>query len=265
MEAEGSVMISRQDAAESTLHEQVSRQAARSPDAIAVECRGESLTYRELDTGSNRLAHHLRELGLGPNELVGIHLERSLSMVVALLATLKAGGAYVPADPAYPQERIRAILEDSDVRVLITESRLAPPFSMRCPEAVCLDRDRSTIERQPADVLDDRSTSDDLAYVIYTSGTTGKPKGVAIQHRAMVNFLRSMQTEPGLTPDDVLLAVTTLSFDIAGLELFLPLVSGARVLLATRETAVDGFALLREIHEGWRGSLTTVSQNSSIW
>jgi amino acid adenylation domain-containing protein len=224
----------------------IEAQVARTPDAPALTFAGETLAYRELNARANQLAHHLRALGVGPDVLVGLLAERSLDMVVAVLGILKAGGAYIPLDPAYPPDRIAFMLEDAAPPILLTEqARLAdlPPTAARI---LCLDRDWPAIAQRPATNPDPSGLSpDNLAYVIYTSGSTGKPKGVMIEHRALVNFLTSMAITPGLHAEDTLLAVTTLSFDIAGLELYLPLITGAQVVLASRETAADGPALAR--------------------
>jgi amino acid adenylation domain-containing protein len=225
------------------VHELICAEGARHPDRVAV-CSGErELTFGQLEERSNRLAHYLHRVGVCPGTLVGLCLERSLDMVVALLGIMKAGGAYVPLDPAYPAERIGFILQDAQASVLISErgvlSKL-PPVS-----AVCL-----ALEELGAQIASESSQAlpelpaDTLAYVLYTSGSTGKPKGVQIEHRNVVNFLLSMQREPGLQAGDTLLALTTLSFDIAGLEIYLPLISGAKLVLASREEAADGNRLL---------------------
>jgi len=224
-------------------HEWVERQASETPDAIAVICGQEQLTYQDLRVRSNRLAHRLRAMGVGPDSLVALCLDRSASLIVAPLAVWKAGGAYVPLDPEYPSNRLAFMLEDSAASVLITESRLLDRLPQNVPKVICLDRERQTLEQESAQPLICSTTPDNLAYVIYTSGSTGKPKGVEISHRSLVSFLASMQREPGIVESDRLLAVTTLSFDIAGLELYLPLVSGARVVIAPRADAFDGSAL----------------------
>ncbi|HEX6863954.1 MAG TPA: amino acid adenylation domain-containing protein, partial [Thermoanaerobaculia bacterium] len=199
------------------------RQVRRAPGAPAVTQGAQRLTYAELDERSDRLAARLRSQGVGPESLVGIALERTPDMVVAVLGVLKSGGAYVPLDPSHPRERLALILEAARPQVLLTEISPLPEGGV---DPVAGD-------------------AGDLAYVIFTSGSTGKPKGVQVPQRALVSFLLSMSREPGLTERDVLLAVTTLSFDIAGLELLLPLVVGARVEIASREDAADGLRLRR--------------------
>jgi amino acid adenylation domain-containing protein len=231
------------------IHEWVERQASETPDAIAVICGPEQLTYRDLRMRSNRLAHRLRAIGVGPDSLVALGLDRSADLIVAPLAVWKAGGTYVPLDPEHPSNRLAFMLEDSAASVLITESRLLDRLPQNVPNVICLDRERQNLEQESAQPVICSTTADNLAYVIYTSGSTGKPKGVEISHRSLVGFLTSMQREPGIVESDRLLAITTLSFDIAGLELFLPLVSGARVVIAPRADAFDGTALAALLDE----------------
>ena len=229
------------------LHQLFEDQARRRPDAVAAACADACLTFGELDRRANRLARHLRSLGVGPDVLVGVCLERSLELLVALLGVLKAGGAYVPIDPGYPRHRVEHMLVDSRSAVLITESRLAGlPGAHR---RVCLDSDAAAVAAWSDSHHDGGAGADHRAYVIYTSASTGTPKGVEIVHRAVVSFLGSMAERPGLTPGDVLLAVTTPSFDIAGLELFLPLSVGARVVLARADEAGDGGRLAALLEE----------------
>ncbi len=233
------------------VHQLVSAQAARTPDAIAVEgdTKDATLTYAALEARSSALGAHLRGLGVGPNMLVGVHLDRSPDMLVALLGVLKAGGAYLPLDPAYPRDRIGYMLSDAGARVVVTQRSTVEALPDTDATLVVLDGAWTDGTDATATVAPDSGvTGLDLAYVIYTSGSTGKPKGVPIPHRAFANFLRSMQREPGLTAADRLLAVTTLSFDIAGLELFLPLTVGGTVIIAGRDTVTDGAALLARLH-----------------
>jgi amino acid adenylation domain-containing protein len=225
------------------LHELIAAQAQATPDAVAVEHGEQRLTYRELDARANRLAHHLRELGVGPEVLVGICVRRSEAMVVGLLGIVKAGGAYVPIDPAYPAERQAYMLENSQAPVVVTERELSGSLPVGGARVVCLDADAASIARHPDTAPEVRADPEQLAYVIYTSGSTGNPKGVQIPHRALVNFLTTMRERPGLGAHDVLVAVTTLSFDIAGLELYLPLIAGARVVIAPSEAQEDPRAL----------------------
>ncbi|MBI3417727.1 MAG: amino acid adenylation domain-containing protein, partial [Verrucomicrobia bacterium] len=219
-------------------------QAARSPGAVAVEFAGQTLTYAELEKRSNQFAHRLRQQGVGPDVLVAVCAKRSLELVVGLLGVLKAGGAYVPIDPDYPRERQAFMLADGNVPVVLTQTELVKDLPPTSAYLMCLDQDFPPARGVPDTKPGFARGSESLAYVIYTSGSTGQPKGVMISHRAVVNFLVSMIQTPGISADDSLLAVTSLSFDIAALEIFLPLVSGAKVILASREQATDGRGLL---------------------
>lgn len=244
------------------VHELFERQVKQTPDAIAVEFEGHRLTYQELNQRANQLAHHLQTLGVQPEVLVGICVERSLEMMVGLLGILKAGGAYVPLDPSYPQTRLAFMLEDSRIPVLLTQHNLLEQLPRHRAQVVCLDTDWETIAIASQDNLDIGVTGSHLAYTIYTSGSTGNPKGVQIEHRALTNFLQSMYQEPGLTVDDVLLAVTTISFDIAALELYLPLIVGARVVLVSREVASDATQLIKTLQQS---SATVMQATPATW
>ncbi len=225
------------------IHELFEAQVERTPNTVAVVFEDQQLTYCELNKRANQLAHHLRSHGVKPEVLVGICIERSLEMVIGLLAILKASGAYIPLDPSYPKERLQFILEDTQAQVLLTKASLLEGIPQHKAQVVCLDSDWHLIAQQSQENLCALATTDNLAYIIYTSGSTGKPKGVQIPHSALSNFLYSMKQEPGLTSDDILLAVTTYSFDIAALELFLPIIVGARLVVASREIASDGTQL----------------------
>jgi amino acid adenylation domain-containing protein len=221
-------------------------QAERAPARVAVVFGSESLTYGELAERSDRLAALLRARGVGPGRLVGIFVHRGLDMMVGLLGVLKAGAAYVPMDPAFPSDRLAFMLADSGASLVLTQLSLADAVPGDGTPALCLDGlDWSALPRTDGRL--EVPAPSDRAYVIYTSGSTGKPKGVEVPHGALVNFLLSMQREPGFTADDVLLAVTTLSFDIAGLELWLPLITGGRVALLSREDTWDAEALARAL------------------
>ncbi len=221
------------------LHELFERQADRTPEAVAVACGARLWTYRELEERSNRVAHRLRALGVGPESRVALCVDRSPEMLAGLLGILKSGGAYVPLDPEYPGERLAFMLEDAGVAaVLAGDGLLDLPAGFQ-PPRVTLNTGDGELAARPAS----GALPENLAYVLYTSGSTGRPKGVQIPHRAVVNFLGSMQERLSLDGDDTLLAVTSLSFDIAGLELFLPLAVGARVAIATREETQDGARL----------------------
>jgi len=226
------------------VHELFEDQTAKTPDEVAVRFEGATLTYAELNAKANQLANHLVQAGINHQSLVGICVERSLDMMIGLLGIMKSGAAYVPIDPAYPKERVTAILEDSGISTVITQAHLAFDLRDQIPQVICLDLEWDQIASNSQHKPDSQSTPDSLAYVIYTSGSTGKPKGVQIEHKAFVNLLCSMKREPGLKASDKLIAVTTLSFDIAGLELFLPLITGAEVVIASREVASDGNLLM---------------------
>ncbi|RIK32674.1 MAG: non-ribosomal peptide synthetase [Anaerolineae bacterium] len=232
------------------IHQLFERQAVRVPDATAVRFEAESLTYKEVDERSNQLARHLITLGVQPDTLVGIYMERSADMIVGLLGVLKAGGAYVPLDPAFPSDRLQFMLADSEVSVLLTQQKLANEIVPgKGVTILCVDSDWNLIATQDKEKILPQAHPENLAYVIYTSGSTGKPKGVQIQHHSVVNFLMSMRDKPGLAEHDILLSVTTLSFDIAALEIFLPLTTGAMVELVSRETATDGTKLLAALEK----------------
>jgi amino acid adenylation domain-containing protein len=238
------------------IHELIGTQVEENPDRVAVTFEDSHLTYRELNQRANQLACHLTKLGVGPDVLVGLCLERSLNLVVGLLGILKAGGAYVPIDPSYPPDRIAFMLSDAGVKVLLTEQKLISNLPAGDAVSVCLDSEWTEMAYLDTGNPSPTATPENLAYVIYTSGSTGKPKGVQISHRAVVNFLCSMSKQPGLSKTDTMLAVTTLSFDIAGLEIYLPLISGARLVVASREVASDGSRLLECLEQ----SGTTVMQ-----
>ena len=223
-----------------TIHALFEEQARLVPGAIALIFEGQSLTYTELNSRANRLAHHLRGRSVGCGSLVGVLLERSIDMVVAVLGILKAGAAYVPLDPAFPQDRIDYMMGDAGLAAVITQRSLAETFPSRAPCMVLLDADQEAIALEATGDPTPASRSSDLAYVIYTSGSTGRPKAVMLEHRSVVNFLLSMHRRPGIDSDDRFVAVTTLSFDIAGLELYGPLSAGGTVVLASRATALDG-------------------------
>ena len=245
---------------DASVHALIAQQAGRTPDSVAVEAGDQRLTYGELDRRANRIAQHLRALGAAPGALIGVCVERSAEMVAAVLGILKSGAAYVPLDPAFPAARIAMMIEDAAMPIIVTQRSLASALPPHRAVVVLLeDVKHATNDPAPQQAA---STPDDLAYVIFTSGSTGRPKGVEITHHALANFLHSMRRSPGMTGDDVLLAVTTLSFDIAGLEIFLPLICGARLVMLTRETAMDGHALLGEIE---RRRATLLQATPATW
>ena len=233
--------------ADKCIHHLFEEQVERFPDNIAAVFGDEQLTYRELNQRANQLAHHLQTLGVGPEVLVGLCVERSLEMVVGLLGILKAGGAYIPLDPNYPPERLAMMLTDAQPLVLLSQSHLLDTLPNTSAKIITLDKDWATDQSltNPTSTI----KPDNLAYVIYTSGSTGRPKGVQIIHQALTNFLTSMQQRPGLTNHDVLVAVTTLSFDIAALEIYLPLIVGAKLIIAPQDSVADGSRLQNLLHD----------------
>jgi len=282
------------------IHELFEAQVEKTPDATAVVFEDRRLTYRQLNERANRLAHHLQSLGVSADVRVGIYLERSLEMLVGLFGILKAGGAYIPLDPVYPSDRLAFMLEDAGPPVLLTQRKLQGNLPPHHSLVICIDDFDLRMEEGTApSAITGRQSN--LAYILYTSGSTGKPKGVQIPHRAVVNFLTAMRKQTGMTDADTLLAVTTLSFDIAVLELFLPLTVGASIVLSRREIANDGerLSLLLDeakvtvmqatpvtwqmlIESGWQGSQTLtilcggeplhqdlanqlVSRSASVW
>ena len=244
------------------LHNLFETQAERTPESGAVVFADDELSYGELNRKANQLARYLQAAGIGPGMLVGVCVERSLEMVIGLLGILKSGAAYLPIDPAYPLERQAFILEDSRASVLLTQQRLLKSLPTNTAKIICLDAEWKTISRESDEPTSSRVTSEDIAYVIYTSGSTGRPKGVQITHRAVVNLLFSMADRVSFTTKDVLLAVTSLSFDIAVLELFLPIIFGGKVIVAGREAVADGHSLiqLQEAH-----GVTVMQATPATW
>ncbi|HKG81332.1 MAG TPA: amino acid adenylation domain-containing protein, partial [Pyrinomonadaceae bacterium] len=232
--------------AHSSIHELFERQVERTPEAIALICEEQSLSYEELNGRANQLAHQLRTLGVGPEVLVGILMERSVEMVVSLLAVLKAGGAYVPLDPQYPAERISFMLAETAAPVLLTQKR----FLERLPEhdgiTVCMDSDwKALADLWATHNLHNDGARNNAAYVIYTSGSTGKPKGVVVEHSSICNHLLWRQERYPLNAEDRFLHKASISFDIAVWEIFAPLISGARLVLAEPGGQQDAAYLVR--------------------
>ncbi|MGE3326781.1 MAG: amino acid adenylation domain-containing protein, partial [Acidimicrobiia bacterium] len=234
------------DRVPSTIVELFDEQVGRTPARTAVQFDDAEMSYASLAARSNQMARHLMSLGVQRGDLIGVHLHRSADMVAVLLAIMKAGAAYVPLDPSFPSDRLTYMASDAGLRLVFTQSELLDSPVVQALTAVRVDDDAifAGVDDSPLPLI---ASPDDLAYVLYTSGSTGKPKGVMLEHRTVTNFLESMATRPGLGIDDVLVAVTTLSFDISVLELFLPLVVGARTVIVSRETAVDAGALIHVI------------------
>lgn len=237
------------------IHHLFEQQVTKTPSKIAVVGENEELTYQELNAKSNQLANYLIKKGVNAEVMVGICLERTVNTVIGLLAILKAGGCYVPLDPSYPQQRLAYMVEDSQLPFLLTERSLSKICDNFLGEQnqnttiVNIEQDWEEIslfsEKNPAIKVNPKN----LAYTIYTSGSTGKPKGVQIEHKSVVNFLISMSHKPGISEIDRLLAITTISFDIAGLEIYLPLIVGATVIIISQEIVSDGVKLAQKIKE----------------
>lgn len=243
------------------LHDLIAQTVAKYPDKTAIRFYRDEISYRTLDKTANQLAHHLIRKGIKKGDVVGLSLDRTPEMLISMLAILKAGAAYLPLDPAYPQERVLFMLNDSAGSMLITSEKYQGRLKGQATELLiekALSESKTESNEQP----DSRVNGDDLAYVLYTSGSTGKPKGVMIEHHNLINFLWSMRVAPGMSPDDVLLAVSTISFDIAGLELFLPLVIGATVLLVDVSVTRDGRFLLEQIKSE---NVSMVQATPSTW
>ncbi|KJH66469.1 amino acid adenylation domain-containing protein [Chromobacterium violaceum] len=226
------------------LQQLIEAQVERSPDAVAVRFEGLDVCYRELNRRANRLAYELRSLGVGPDSLVGVKMERSTELMVGLLAILKAGGAYLPLDPGYPEERLALIIEDAAVKVILTQQRFLPGLDDHGCATICLDDvERGAFaaeESNPQPV----NSPDDLAYVIYTSGSTGRPKGCMLPHRAICNRLLWMGRHYDVGPQDRILQKTPFTFDVSVWELFLPLLSGACLVMARPEGHKDAHYLV---------------------
>lgn len=240
------------------------RQVGRTPERIALGFEGRQLTYRELDARAEALAQRLRDAGARRGVVVAIHLPRIPALVIALIAVQKTGAAYLPLDPQFPASRLSFMLADSGASILVGTSTL--DGELQAPgNLVFVDVDAEGAPAQGScfqPVAGQGPSPEGIAYLLYTSGSTGKPKGVVITHGALANFLHSMREQPGLQPSDILAAVTTVSFDIAGLELYLPLVTGARIELLPREVASDGVALADALS---RSGATVMQATPATW
>ncbi|MEG5026529.1 amino acid adenylation domain-containing protein [Microcoleus sp. AT8-B1] len=244
------------------IHQLFEEAVSRSPDAVAVVFEGEELSYRELNARANQLARHLRSLGVEPEVLVGICVERSPLMVIGLLGVLKAGGAYVPLDPNYPKERLAFMLEDSSVQVLLAQEKLLeklPPHSAR---VVCLDSGWEEIAFYSSENPRSGVKPENLAYVIYTSGSTGKPKGVLIEHRSLVNYTTAAIAEYGIEKRDRVLQFASISFDASAEEMYPCLTSGATLVLRT-DSMLDSAGVFWEKCRTWK--LTVLSLPTAYW
>jgi amino acid adenylation domain-containing protein len=244
------------------LHHLLEATAAARPDATAVIDGNGKLTFRALEERANRLAHLLEERGVKAGSLVAVCLDRTSDMPAAIAAVLKTGAAYVPLDPTHPAERLRYTLEDAGVACIVTLVEFAPLLGDASVPVVLLDQVEAELLAKPATPPAVAVKPEDRAYVIYTSGSTGRPKGVEVEHRNVIAFLEAMRQTPGLTADDAWLAVTTLSFDIAGLEMWLPMMVGARIVIATKTEVLDGERLIALLEEQ---QITVLQATPATW
>jgi amino acid adenylation domain-containing protein/FkbM family methyltransferase len=230
-------------------HELFEDQAARTPNRVAVVCMGRQLSYGELNSKANQLAHHLRSRGVGPDTLVGISVERSLEMVVGILAVLKAGGAFLPLDPAYPKERLELMVTDSRPAIFLTQSHLAADLPESQAPTLLLDALSYATRTGGTENLSSKHCANDLAYVIYTSGSSGKPKGVMITQGNLATYVHSMQRATGVTESDVYLHTASISFSSSVRQLIVPLSVGATIVIATTDEVRDPIALFTTIKQ----------------
>jgi len=237
-------------------------QVERTPDAVAVVFEEKKLTYRELNAKANQLANYLRSLGVGPEVLVGICVERSLEMIIGLLSILKAGGAYVPLDPNYPSDRLAFMLEDSSVPVLLTQEKLLEKLPAHSARVICLDSDSKEIASYPKENPLSSVKPENLAYVIYTSGSTGKPKGVLIQHGSLVNYTTAASAEYRIQKCDRILQFSSMSFDVSAEEIYTSLTSGAALVLRT-DTMLDSVEGFLGKCSNWK--ITVLALPTAYW
>ncbi|MEG4809777.1 amino acid adenylation domain-containing protein [Microcoleus sp. F8-D3] len=244
------------------IHQLFEAQVEQIPDTVAVIFKEEQLTYRELNAKANQLAHHLQALGVKPETLVAICVERSLEMIVGLLGILKAGGAYVPLDAAYPSERLAFMLEDSAVPVLLTQQRLVDRLAQHEAQVVCLDTQWEAIAQHSEENTACSVNAENLAYVIYTSGSTGKPKGVTIQHRSLVNYTTAVNIEYEIEKRDRILQFSSISFDVSAEEIYSSLTSGATLVLRT-ESMLDSIEGFLQKCKNWE--ITVMALPTAYW
>ena len=243
------------------VHELFERQVQASPDAVAVSIGDTQITYRELNERANQLARYLLSLGVGPESLVALALERSLEMVVGLYGVLKAGAAYVPLDPDYPQSRLSYMMADSQAHIVLTHSHLLERTALaNGHQVVCLDWDWERIAQHAQTNLNTPIEREQLAYVIYTSGSTGGPKGVMVSHGSLTNLVHSMSEHLGIRASDRMLGLTTLSFDIAAVEMYVPLLAGAQLELLSRDELLSPARLAQRV-----GQSTLMQATPSLW
>ncbi|MDD1420878.1 amino acid adenylation domain-containing protein [Dolichospermum sp. ST_sed1] len=252
----------KEDTQNQCIHKLFELQVELTPDAIALEQNGQKLTYRELSDRANKIAHYLQSLGVKPETLVGICVDRSLEMIAGLLGILKAGGAYVPIDPAYPQERITEMISDTQLSILLTQNRFQEKLTGYTSKTICLDTDWAEIASQStANPVSDVQLNN-LAYIIYTSGSTGKPKGVMIEHRSLLNFVTTAINEYGINAQDQVLQFASVCFDTSIEEIFPCLAVGATLVLRTEE-------MLNSSDDFWRccqkWQLTVLDLPTAYW
>lgn len=230
------------------IHQLFEVQVAKTPNSVAIRDERRSMTYDELNQKANKLSRHLHNSGAVEGSLVAICMERSVDILVALLAVQKSGCTYIPLDPIYPKDRLALILEDGNPVIILTERKLLGSLPETTARNVFIE-EVAAYQNESGENTNFKVTPETIAYLIYTSGSTGKPKGVQIQQRALVNFISSMAKEPGITSDDIMLAVTTISFDIAGLEMYLPITYGASIFVASHETSMNPDLLIQRIED----------------
>ena len=244
------------------IHRWFEEQVGRTPDAVAVLFEDKQLTYRELNQRANYLAHYLLRLGVGPESPVGICVERSLELIIGILGILKAGGAYIPLDPCFPKERLAFICEDTRIPVLLSQERLLQSLPQFGGAVVCLDRDWEHISRESNLNPKSRVAAENLAYIIYTSGSTGTPKGVQVPHCAVVNILTDVKASIGVCERDAIPLVANICFDISVLEMFLPLIAGGRLVLASLQVVTDG----KRLHDMLSANnITVMNATPATW
>ncbi|MFB2895116.1 amino acid adenylation domain-containing protein [Aerosakkonemataceae cyanobacterium BLCC-F50] len=244
------------------IHQLFENQVEQTPDAVAVVFEDQQLTYWELNHRANQLAHHLQKLGVKPNQLVGISVERSLTMIVGLLGILKAGGAYVPLDPNYPQERLDRAIADGEIALLLTQEKFQSRFSTPSLHQVYLDRDWLSISQESEDNPINQVDGDNLAYIIYTTGSTGKPKGVMIPHRCLINFTQAAIDQYEITSHDRVLQFASISFDAAAEEIYPCLTAGGTLVLRTDEM-LSSPATFLQVCQDWQ--LTVLDLPTAYW
>jgi amino acid adenylation domain-containing protein/non-ribosomal peptide synthase protein (TIGR01720 family) len=244
------------------IHQLFEAQVEQNPDAVAVVFEDQQLTYRELNCRTNKVAHYLQALGVKPEVLVGICVERSLEMVVGILGILKAGGAYVPLDPVYPGERLAFMLEDSSVPVLLTQQRLVDRLPKHEAQVVCLDAQWEIIAQHSEENIACGVIAENLAYVIYTSGSTGKPKGVTIQHRSLVNYIHAVSIEYEIEKRDRILQFSSISFDVSAEEIYTCLTCGATLVLRT-DSMLNTVGVFLQQCRNWE--ITVLALPTAYW